>query len=134
MDSLTFLTSCDRPCLSKVRKKNKPRKTESAGREEPPPPLWPSGTHLHDVLQVLLRVRLLRHELGSLEVCLDEHVAVARTVPVGAGDLHQAVAEQQHQQEQAPGVGRRDPDGLELVPGPRHSFGLRRKGKIAADA
>lgn len=38
-------------------------------------------------------------------------------VPVGARDLHQAVAQQQHQQEQTPGVGRRDADGLQLIPG-----------------
>lgn len=28
--------------------------------------------HLHDVLQVLLCIRLLRHQLGRLEVRLDE--------------------------------------------------------------
>lgn len=41
---------------------------------------------------------------------------MAGRVPVGARDLHQAVAQQQHQQEQAPGVGRRDADRLQLVP------------------
>lgn len=71
---------------------------------------------LHDVFQVLLRIRLLRHQLGGLKVGLDEQVSVSGGVPVGPGDLHQAVAQQQHQQEQAPGVGRRDADGLQLVP------------------
>lgn len=41
---------------------------------------------------------------------------MSRGVPVRARDLHQTVTKQQHQQEQAPGVGCRDPNGLELVP------------------
>lgn len=75
-----------------------------------------SLAHLHDVLQVLLCVGLLRHQFGRLEVGLDEQVSVPRGVPVRTRDLHQAITQQQHQQEQAPGVGCCDPNGLELIP------------------
>lgn len=69
-------------------------------------------TYLHDILQVLFCIRLLRHQLGCLEVGLDEQVSVPGGVPVGPRDLHQPVPEQQHQQEQTPGVGGSDPNGL----------------------
>lgn len=90
-------------------------------------------SHLHHVLQVLLCVRLLRHQLGRLEVGLDEQVSVSGGVPVGAGDLHQAVAQQQHQQEQTPGVGRRDADGLQLVPEEEARHGRTQREEDSAE-
>ena len=72
------------------------------------------GAYVENVLQVLLRLGLLDAELGDLEVGGLQHVAAPRPQPAGARDVDQAIAEQQHKQEQAPRVGRRDRQHLQL--------------------
>lgn len=44
---------------------------------------------------------------------------MSRSIPVRARDLYQTVTQQEHQQEQAPGIGCCDADGLELGPKPQ---------------
>ena len=71
-------------------------------------------TDVEDVLQALLRLRLLHAQLRQLEVDVRERVALLRVVPTGTRHLHQAVAEQQDEQEEAPRVGGGDRQHLEL--------------------
>ena len=61
--------------------------------------------HVCNFLQFVISICHVHVELSSLEVAVLESVAPARGVEEAARHLHQAVAQQESQDEQAPGVG-----------------------------
>lgn len=62
-------------------------------------------SHLHNIFQVFFGICFFRHQFCRFKVRLCQQLPVARCPPIGPRDFYQAVSQQQHQQEQPPGVG-----------------------------